>query len=84
MNSDIEGPLGAASLTTPEPGVTLSELVEMTVLARFGAIFYARACGLRQRCAMTGLRLTMEAAPEVEAAHIQPVAKDGPDLSETG
>jgi putative restriction endonuclease len=62
-------------------------IVEMTISRRFRdlAFKYAVRAAYDNRCAVTGLRLINGGGnPEVEAAHIKPVAKDGPDTIRNG
>jgi putative restriction endonuclease len=62
-------------------------MVEMTVLRPFrerSFMFNVRAA-YSNRCAMTGLKLINGGGrPEVQAAHIQPVASNGPDSVRNG
>lgn len=62
-------------------------VVEMTVSRQFrerSFMFNVRAA-YSNRCAMTGLRLINGGGrPEVQAAHIQPVASNGPDSVRNG
>lgn len=71
-----------------EPHVPFERpIVEMTVLRPFrerSFMFNVRAA-YSNRCAMTGLRLINGGGrPEVQAAHIQPVASNGPDSTRNG
>jgi putative restriction endonuclease len=62
-------------------------IVEMTILRPFRdrAFKYAVRSAYDNRCALTGLRLINGGGrPEVEAAHIRPVADDGPDTVRNG
>jgi putative restriction endonuclease len=62
-------------------------IVEMTISRPFRdlAFKYAVRAAYENRCAVTGLRLINGGGrPEVEAAHIKPVAKDGPDTIRNG
>jgi len=71
-----------------EPQITFERpIVEMTVSRPFrerSFMFNVRAA-YSNRCAMTGLRLINGGGrPEVQAAHIQPVASNGPDSVRNG
>jgi len=62
-------------------------LVEMTISRPFRdrAFKFAVRAAYDNRCALTGLRLINGGGrPEVEAAHIRPVAADGPDTVRNG
>lgn len=62
-------------------------IVEMTVYRPFRerAFMTAVRTAYENRCAVTGLQLINGGGrPEVQAAHIQPVAKDGPDAVRNG
>jgi putative restriction endonuclease len=62
-------------------------IVEMTISRSFRdrAFKYAVRAAYDNRCALTGLRLINGGGrPEVEAAHIKPVADDGPDTIRNG
>jgi putative restriction endonuclease len=62
-------------------------IVEMTISRPFRdrAFKYAVRAAYDNRCALTGLRLINGGGrPEVEAAHIKPVADDGPDTVRNG
>ena len=62
-------------------------IVERLVNARFRAAAFARLVksAYEDTCAMTGLRIRNGGGrPEVEAAHIRPVANDGPDTLRNG
>jgi len=62
-------------------------IVEMTISRPFRdrAFKYAVRAAYDNRCALTGLRLINGGGrPEVEAAHIRPVADDGPDTVRNG
>jgi putative restriction endonuclease len=81
-------PHQAPSLEWSEPEVPFERpIVEMTVLRPFrerSFMFNVRAA-YANRCAMTGLRLINGGGrPEVQAAHIQPVALKGPDSVRNG
>jgi putative restriction endonuclease len=71
-----------------EPGAEFERpLVEMTISRPFRdrAFKYAVRAAYDNRCALTGLRLINGGGrPEVEAAHIKPVAKNGPDTIRNG
>lgn len=62
-------------------------IVELTVSRRFRerSFMYNVRSAYKNRCALTGLRLINGGGrPEVQAAHIQPVAADGPDAVRNG
>ena len=62
-------------------------LIEMTVLKPFRERAFMRAVrgAYDNRCAMSGIRLINGGGrPEVQAAHIKPVAKNGPDSIRNG
>jgi putative restriction endonuclease len=62
-------------------------IVEMTVSRPFRERVFMTAVrtAYENRCAVTGLQLINGGGrPEVQAAHIQPVAKDGPDAVRNG
>jgi putative restriction endonuclease len=62
-------------------------IVEMTISRPFRdrAFKYAVRAAYDNKCALTGLRLINGGGrPEVEAAHIKPVADDGPDTVRNG
>jgi putative restriction endonuclease len=62
-------------------------LVEMTILRPFRekSFMHNVRAAYENRCAMTGLRLINGGGrPEVQAAHIQPVAEKGPDSIRNG
>jgi putative restriction endonuclease len=62
-------------------------IIEMTVsrLFRDKSFMYNVRAAYENRCAMTGLRLINGGGrPEVQAAHIQPVAEKGPDSVRNG
>ena len=71
-----------------EPQVPFERpIVEMTVSRRFRerSFMYNVRSAYGNRCALTGLRLINGGGrPEVQAAHIQPVAADGPDAVRNG
>jgi putative restriction endonuclease len=71
-----------------EPQVEFKRpLVEMTISRPFRdrAFKFAVRAAYDNRCALTGLRLINGGGrPEVEAAHIKPVAADGPDTVRNG
>jgi len=76
------------SLEIDDPGSEfVRPIVEMTVLRPFRdrAFKYAVRAAYDNRCALTGLRLINGGGrPEVEAAHIKPVAENGPDTIRNG
>lgn len=62
-------------------------IIEMAVLRPFRerSFMYSVRAAYENRCAMTGLRLINGGGrPEVQAAHIQPVAEKGPDSVRNG
>src|SRR3954447_10442659 len=71
-----------------EPDVSFERpIVEMTVLRPFRerSFMHNVRAAYANRCAMTGLRLINGGGrPEVQAAHIQPVASKGPDSVRNG
>lgn len=71
-----------------EPQIAFERpVVEMTVSRPFRerAFMTAVRTAYENRCAVTGLQLINGGGrPEVQAAHIQPVAKDGPDAVRNG
>lgn len=71
-----------------EPDVPFERpIVEMTVLRPFRerSFMHNVRAAYANRCAMTGLRLINGGGrPEVQAAHIQPVASKGPDSVRNG
>jgi putative restriction endonuclease len=71
-----------------DPGTEFRRpVVEMTISRPFRdrAFKYAVRAAYDNRCALTGLRLINGGGrPEVEAAHIKPVADDGPDTVRNG
>jgi putative restriction endonuclease len=71
-----------------DPGAEfVRPLVEMTVSRPFRdrAFMFAVRAAYENRCALTGLRLINGGGrPEVEAAHIKPVAENGPDTVRNG
>lgn len=71
-----------------EPGAVFQRpIIEMTVSRPFRekAFMTAVRAAYENRCAVTGLQLINGGGrPEVQAAHIQPVAKDGPDAVRNG
>lgn len=71
-----------------EPNVTFERpIIEMTVSRPFRerSFMYNVRAAYENRCAMTGLRLINGGGrPEVQAAHIQPVAEKGPDSVRNG
>jgi putative restriction endonuclease len=71
-----------------EPEVPFERpMVEMTVARRFRerSFMYNVRSAYENKCALTGLRLINGGGrPEVQAAHIQPVAADGPDSVRNG
>lgn len=77
-----------ASNQIDDPGSEfVRPIVEMTVLKPFRerAFRYAVRAAYDNRCALTGLRLINGGGrPEVEAAHIKPVADNGPDTIRNG
>src|SRR5581483_6386182 len=85
---DGEQPQMLPALGIDEPQVPFDRpVVEMTILRPFrerSFMFNVRAA-YANRCAMTGLRLINGGGrPEVQAAHIQPVAAKGPDSVRNG
>jgi putative restriction endonuclease len=77
---------GAPELDEPEVPFE-RPIVEMTVSRRFRerSFMYNVRSAYENRCALTGLRLINGGGrPEVQAAHIQPVAADGPDSVRNG
>ena len=76
------------SLEIDDPGSEfVRPIVEMTVLRPFRdrAFKYAVRAAYDNRCALTGLRLINGGGrPEVEAAHIKPVAENGPETMSNG
>ncbi|MBT3558057.1 MAG: restriction endonuclease [Rhodospirillales bacterium] len=71
-----------------EPPASFERPIISTIVSR---PFRKRAFALQvqkaydNRCAVTGLRLTNGGGrPEIEAAHIRPVAEDGPDMVQNG
>jgi putative restriction endonuclease len=73
-------------LAEPEPEFK-RPLVEMTISRPFRdrAFKFAVRAAYDNQCALTGLRLINGGGkPEVEAAHIKPVAEDGPDTVRNG
>ena len=71
-----------------EPNVPFERpVVEMTISRPFRekSFMYNVRAAYENRCAMTGLRLINGGGrPEVQAAHIQPVAEKGPDSVRNG
>lgn len=71
-----------------EPSIPFERpIIEMTVLRPFRekSFMYNVRAAYENRCAMTGLRLINGGGrPEVQAAHIQPVAEKGPDSVRNG
>jgi putative restriction endonuclease len=71
-----------------EPDVPFERpIVELTVSRRFRerSFMYNVRSAYKNKCALTGLRLINGGGrPEVQAAHIQPVASDGPDAVRNG
>lgn len=71
-----------------EPNVPFERpIIEMTVSRPFRdkSFMYNVRAAYENRCAMTGLRLINGGGrPEVQAAHIQPVAEKGPDSVRNG
>jgi putative restriction endonuclease len=87
----LSGQAPELATTTPEldePHVVFERpIVEMTVSRPFRerSFMYNVRSAYENRCAMTGLRLINGGGrPEVQAAHIQPVAADGPDSVRNG
>jgi putative restriction endonuclease len=81
-------PLEPPSLGYSEPNIPFERpIVEMTVSRPFrerSFMHHVRAA-YSNRCAITGLRLINGGGrPEVQAAHIQPVASKGPDSVRNG
>lgn len=88
-----DDPWDAPAAAAPEPGFAeapapfVRPMVEQTTLRPFRDIAFRR--GVRRaygnRCALTGLALVNGGGrPEVQAAHIMPVAHDGPDSIRNG
>jgi putative restriction endonuclease len=77
-----------AELELSEPATVFERpIVEMTVLRPFRerSFMHNVRAAYANRCAMTGLRLINGGGrPEVQAAHIQPVASKGPDSVRNG
>ena len=74
-------------LSEPPQSDFIRPLVEMTVLRPFRerAFMWAVRNAYDNRCAMSGMRLINGGGrPEVQAAHIKPVAKNGPDSIRNG
>ncbi|MFB6446120.1 HNH endonuclease [Bradyrhizobium tunisiense] len=71
-----------------EPSIPFERpIIEMTVSRPFRekSFMYNVRAAYENRCAMTGLRLINGGGrPEVQAAHIQPVAEKGPDSVRNG
>ncbi|WP_421694320.1 HNH endonuclease [Aestuariivirga sp.] len=71
-----------------EPPVSQARpIVELTVMRPFRDAIFARQIqeAYDKRCAMTGLRIINGGGrAEAQAAHIRPVAKDGPDSPRNG
>jgi putative restriction endonuclease len=95
LRSGFAPVLGEELSTDPVTSNELSEaevefrrpIVEMTISRPFRdrAFKYAVRAAYDNRCALTGLRLINGGGrPEVEAAHIKPVADDGPDTVRNG
>ena len=95
LRSGFAPVLGEELSTDPVASNELSEaevefrrpIVEMTISRPFRdrAFKYAVRAAYDNRCALTGLRLINGGGrPEVEAAHIKPVADDGPDTVRNG
>jgi putative restriction endonuclease len=80
--------LMTTSLEIDEPEIPFERpIVELTVSRRFRerSFMYNVRSAYKNRCAFTGLRLINGGGrPEVQAAHIQPVAADGPDSVRNG
>ncbi len=83
----------APELATNVPGLSEPEIpferpiIEMTVSRPFRerSFMYNVRSAYENRCALTGLRLINGGGrPEVQAAHIQPVASEGPDSVRNG
>ena len=86
---DGEAPeLATGTSEFDEVGVAYERpIVEMTVSRRFRerSFMYNVRTAYENKCALTGLRLINGGGrPEVQAAHIQPVAADGPDSVRNG
>lgn len=84
-----------AAPTASAPGVSVAEdstpfirpLIERTTLKPFRDVAFRRAVrrAYQNRCALTGLALVNGGGrPEVQAAHIMPVAHHGPDSVRNG
>jgi putative restriction endonuclease len=81
----VEG--SVASEISEEAAEYLRPVVELTILRPFRerSFMYNVRSAYSNRCAMTGLRLINGGGrPEVQAAHIQPVASNGPDSVRNG
>jgi len=78
----------ARKLEISEPDIPFERpIIEMTVSRPFRekSFMYNVRAAYENRCAMTGLRLINGGGrPEVQAAHIQPVAERGPDSVRNG
>jgi len=77
----------SAGLAEPAQEELVRPLIEMTVLKPFRERAFMRAVrnAYDNRCAMSGIRLINGGGrPEVQAAHIKPVAKNGPDSIRNG
>jgi putative restriction endonuclease len=87
----LEGKAPELATSIPElaePEVPFQRpMIEMTVSRRFRerSFMYSVRSAYGNRCALTGLRLINGGGrPEVQAAHIQPVAAEGPDSVRNG
>ena len=81
-------PQGIVPVEISEPGAVFERpIVEMTVSRPFRerSFMHNVRAAYSNRCAITGLRLINGGGrPEVQAAHIQPVASKGPDSIRNG
>jgi putative restriction endonuclease len=85
VRSDIEQ---ARQISLEEPEIDFTRpVIEMTVSRPFRDKAFTKAVrfAYENQCAMTGLRLINGGGrPEVQAAHIKPVAENGPDTIRNG
>jgi putative restriction endonuclease len=83
-----QDPQGIVPFEISEPGTVFERpIVEMTVSRPFRerSFMHNVRAAYSNRCAITGLRLINGGGrPEVQAAHIQPVASKGPDSIRNG
>jgi putative restriction endonuclease len=81
-----EGTFTLAKEQPDEPAVQLRERVERFVSRPLRDRLFQEQIrhAYESTCAMTGLKLTSEREVEIEAAHIRPVADDGPDSPRNG